>query len=181
LLYLVNNLIKETEILKGSSLLAIHIDHNFRRTSAQDVDHCRKWAEKHSIAFSTYRIPWEMPPFSSLVITDRNKEEMGRVARYHAIFKVMKEENADVLLMAHHMDDQVETALMRQHRRKDDNAQTTLLGMAGMRPVRRWGMGNFPPHYMRYFGQEGMSRWICRPLLDFSKVSPLFLRAASLI
>jgi tRNA(Ile)-lysidine synthase len=99
---------------------------------------------------------------------------MGRIARYHAIFNVMKEENISVLLMAHHMDDQVETALMRQHRKNDNNGAITLLGMAGMRSCRRWGMGNFPVHHMRYFGHEGMSRWICRPFLDFSKVILLF-------
>ena len=99
---------------------------------------------------------------------------MGRIARYRALFDVMKREDADVLFMAHHMDDQIETALMRQARQQEVGEQTTLIGMAGMRPCRRWGMGNYPKTEMRYMGYEGMNRWICRPLLDFSKVGLVF-------
>lgn len=169
LLHLVNGLIKRTN-LKEVSLVAIHIDHKFRETSHLDVQHCHEWTKERSIPFVSYQIPWTQPPYSSLSVTARNHEEMGRVARYRAIFDVMKEENADVLLMAHHMDDQIETALMRQARQIEQGEQTTSIGMAAMRPCRRWGMGNLPRGHMRYFGHEGMTRWVCRPLLDFPKV-----------
>jgi tRNA(Ile)-lysidine synthase len=82
------------------------------------------------------------------------------------------EQNIDVLLMAHHLDDQIETALMRQRRSKPAhaNARLSTTGLAGMRGCRRWGMGDRLGDEMRFYGIEGMSRWISRPLLTFPKV-----------
>jgi tRNA(Ile)-lysidine synthase len=105
-------------------------------------------------------------------MTGKNKEEMARMARYRILFDIMKEKGAGVLLMAHHLDDQVETAIMRHRRSKFDKnrAPNTAIGLAGMRNCRRWGMGKSPDNGIWYYGLEGMSRWLCRPLLEFPKV-----------
>lgn len=154
------------------SLLAIHVDHSFRPTSQQHAEHCRQWTQSRSIPSVITKIPWQSPLFSSLRVTDRNKEEMARIARYRMLFDVMKEKEANVLLMAHHLDDQVETAIMRHRRSQRDESRgaNAAIGLAGMRYCRRWGMGRSPDDGVWYYGLEGMSRWISRPLLDFPKV-----------
>jgi tRNA(Ile)-lysidine synthase len=83
----------------------------------------------------------------------------------------MTREDISVLLMAHHLDDQIETGLMRLAR------GSGVIGASGMRPVRRWGMGSIKGAGSAneeleqwFYGVSGMSRWVSRPLLEFPKV-----------
>ena len=73
----------------------------------------------------------------------------------------------NVIALAHHADDQVETALMRF------GMGTTELGAAGMRACRRWGMGTADARLgeqaLGWAGLGGMNKWIVRPLLDVAK------------
>jgi tRNA(Ile)-lysidine synthase len=75
----------------------------------------------------------------------------------------MRTEGIDSIFMAHHADDQIETAMMRLSR------SSGMTGVAGMRKVRRWGMG-MRVGAIGWYGAEGMRKWIVRPLLDFKKV-----------
>ncbi|CAG7852165.1 SubName: Full=Uncharacterized protein {ECO:0000313/EMBL:CCA72084.1} [Serendipita indica DSM 11827] len=157
--------------LKGLGLVAIHIDHGFRSKSTQDAQHCENWAKSRSIPLVTCKIPWGEPPFPKLKSLNEHKEEMARLARMQLLFWVMQEKKASTILMAHHLDDQIETSVMRYRRLKDRTFASgiTPLGLAGMRPCRRWGMGLPPKSGLGFFGAEGMNHWISRPLLEVPK------------
>ena len=174
LLHLMHRMIRETKdpILRNLGLVAIHIDHAFRSESAQDAQHCQNWAESRSIPLVTRKVRWGEPPLPELKSLAHHKEEMARLARMNLLFSVMKEKNASTILMAHHFDDQIETSVMRYRRLKDPDFTTgiTPLGLAGMRPCRRWGMGLPSKNRLGFFGAEGMNHWVSRPLLDFPKV-----------
>jgi len=65
-------------------------------------------------------------------------------------------------------------------------AGSSILGLGGMRPVRRFGMalgkseGAGESHY-GWFGHGGLERWIVRPLLDVSKVRERETKRARLL
>lgn len=176
-----NKLLQENRhpSLNDLSLLAIHVDHGFRSASQQNAEHCEQWANSRSIPHIIRRIPWSTKPFPSLPSPGAKLEEIARAARYRTLFEVLKEEDIKVILMAHHMDDQIETALMRYKRIEHCDFDLSSVGLAAMRGCRRWGMGKPPDYGLQMHGVEGMSRWVCRPLLEFSKVRgfviPLFL------
>ena len=81
----------------------------------------------------------------------------------------MRQHEADAIAFGHHADDQLETFLMRLAN------GTGFLGLGGMKPVRRFGMGDGSPGRMGWYGIDGMSRWVVRPLLGFSKVRSLIV------
>lgn len=175
LLHLISQTIRESDDaeLRNLSLLALHVDHGFQNTSSETARACKSFAFKRSIPYRTLKIPWWDPPYPPLptIIRGSGLEEIGRAARYRILFDAMTREGISTLLMAHHLDDQIETGLMRL-------AQGSgVIGMSGMRPVRRWGMGNITGAGSAneeleqwFYGVSGMSRWVSRPLLEFPKV-----------
>lgn len=78
----------------------------------------------------------------------------------------MLDDKVNVLCTGHHLDDQIETAIMRLNRK------SSKLGLAGMRKLRRWGMGDDRAYGdgLGWAGIWGMDRWIARPLLGVPKV-----------
>ena len=134
---------------------------------------CESFASKLSIPYRTLKIPWWEPPYPTLptIIQGSGVEEIARAARYNILFDAMTREGVGVLLVAHHLDDQIETGLMRVA------LGSGVIGASGMRPVRRWGMGSIKgPGSVNeeldkwFYGVPGMSRWVSRPLLEFPKV-----------
>ena len=92
----------------------------------------------------------------------------------------MKSHNVDTLVMGHHADDQVETMLMRIIR-QGGRLQEFRPGYAGMKRIRRWGMGSGSPSDLGWAGIEGMNKWIVRPLLDVTKVGSFLHEIRSLL
>ncbi|KAG9318628.1 hypothetical protein JVU11DRAFT_721 [Chiua virens] len=82
-------------------------------------------------------IPWGSPPFPPLPAAG-SIERTARDARYNILFHSIKCARISFLSLGHHADDQLETAIMRIA------CGSSLIGAAGMRPLRRWGMGS--PH-----------------------------------
>ena len=109
-------------------------------------------------------IPWGHEPFPPKPEHGAPLEEIARAARQNRLLNAMLEHNIHCIGFGHHADDQVETAIMRLMKGSGET------GAAGMRPVRRWGMGNSG---LDAAGVHGMSRWIVRPLLEVSKVGIL--------
>jgi len=119
LLHLLANLSKEHNI----TLIAAHLDHEWRMESAQDVEFCRTLAQRLQIDFITRKI-------SDLGLAFKfngSKEEIARKARRHFFDSVKKDTGADSIALAHHAQDQQETFFIRMLR------GATLTGLTAMK------------------------------------------------
>ncbi|MGD2046826.1 MAG: tRNA lysidine(34) synthetase TilS [Gemmatimonadota bacterium] len=114
----------------GIHWTAAHFDHAMRAGSADDA----RWVAGLCRA-------WDVPLRAATADTPPSSEEEAREARYAFLERVRDQLGADLVLTAHHADDQAETVLFRLLR------GTGAKGLRGI-PARR-------------------SRWIARPLLDF--------------
>jgi tRNA(Ile)-lysidine synthase TilS/MesJ len=112
----------------------------------------------------TMKLPWGQHGLPPKPGPGDKIEGIARMMRYNVIFNQLKTLEADAVAFGHHLDDQVETMLMRLGR------GATTYGLAAMRPCRRWGMGT---NSQEQYGLEGLSKWIVRPLLSFGKVYEL--------
>ncbi len=85
-------------------LLALHVDHGLSKHSTDWSRHCRDICDALNVSLTTEQVT---------VATDNGKglEAAARHARYAVFEKVMTE--GDVLLSAHHRDDQAETVLLQ--------------------------------------------------------------------
>ncbi|KZO98813.1 hypothetical protein CALVIDRAFT_553635 [Calocera viscosa TUFC12733] len=150
----------EKEQIKEPRIIGLTVDHGMRpESSAEAVDvglFCRDLGIEHQVL----KIPWGTPPYPE-VPKPVDFEKTARWARYWACFQAMQQAGANALLTGHQADDQLETAIMRAQ------SESGLVGMLGMRKLRRFGMGG--PHALMQFGERGLHTWMCRPLLTFSK------------
>ena len=118
-----------------------------------------------NVEHRTFIIPWSKHPYPAFP-DPASTELHARRARMRALFDQMSEEGAAAIAFGHHADDQVETVMMRY------SSGSRVLGLRGMLPVRRWGMGSSDgDRELDFFGEAGMSRWVVRPFLSVPKVS----------
>jgi tRNA(Ile)-lysidine synthase len=127
-------------------------------------NHAAKIAASLDTEHVSAKIPWSTPPYGPKPKPGAPLERIARDARYSLLFDSMNRTGSEAIAFGHHADDQVETMLMRLAK------GTTLLGLGGMKPVRRFGMGNSQEGTLGWFGPTGMNRSIIRPLLGVSKV-----------
>ena len=106
-------------------LKAIHIDHGLSPQSREWGEHCADVCEKLAVPLIVERV--------SVRVGDKGPEDAAREARYRALGKHMSPNN--VLVTAHHRDDQVETVLLHLVR------GTGAHGLAGMAPLREFANG----------------------------------------
>ncbi|MGH1648253.1 tRNA lysidine(34) synthetase TilS [Enterococcus gilvus] len=116
-----------------------HINHQLRKESKAEAAFLRAYCEKQQIPF--YLKVWEKP-------AEKNVEAEARNVRYGFFKEIMQKEKYDLILTAHHGDDQLETLLMRLTR------GGSLAGHEGIARQQRFGNGI-----------------LLRPLLLFSKES----------
>jgi tRNA(Ile)-lysidine synthase len=121
-----------------SHVIALHIDHGLDPQSPRWAEHCARSAAALGIAFR-----------SASVTIPKGSEQGGieaaaRDARYRALAGLMSA--GDVLLTAHHGDDQLETLLLRMLRGS---------GVRGLTAI----------HELAAFGPG----YLARPLLDFTR------------
>lgn len=122
-------------------------------------------AERFGAQSVVQTIPWGTSPFPERPEAGSpGGERLIREARYNLLFAAMRQTGANAMAFAHHADDQVETSIMRMSQGSSNH------GLAGMRPVRRWGMGH-KDRALYQFGAEGMESWVVRPFLQVPKVS----------
>lgn len=119
------------------NLVAIHINHNLSPHAKSWANHCRKICEEYGIEYQEQSIQLNLNAGDSL-------EEEARNQRY-AIFANHLHQN-DMLLTAHHQDDQAETVLLQLFRGAGPK------GLAAMPALKSFGQA-----------QHG------RPLLSFSR------------
>ncbi|MCR4807435.1 MAG: tRNA lysidine(34) synthetase TilS [Lachnospiraceae bacterium] len=108
------------------TIVCVHIEHGIRgEESRADRDFVRDLCRKLDIGLKIYEE--DVPGLArerSLTL-----EEAGRYVRYEAFRKELEANDADVIAVAHHKDDQAETVLFNMIR------GSGLKGMSGMAPV----------------------------------------------
>ncbi len=106
---------------------ALHIDHGLHPDSERWTQHCRQIAAQLGVAFDSRRIEIHNARGQSL-------EASAREGRYATLGEMM--EPAELLLTAHHSDDQLETVLLRLLR------GSGVKGLRGIAPLTRLGPGH---------------------------------------
>lgn len=139
----------------GYSMRAVYVNHNIQPESRSWAVHCRDVCRALDVELEVLDVDASEPGKES-------PESWARHKRYAAIENVLAE--GDVLLTAHHRDDQLETFLLRLLR------GAGVLGLTSMRAVRRLGNGlharpllNYSRvQLLAYAGQNGLE-WIEDP------------------
>lgn len=120
LTYLLNALKEHYNI----TLIAVHLDHEWRTNSADDILFCAQLCKQLAIPFMSKK-------GSQLKITSKktgSQEELGRKMRRAFLEEVAQQYDAYAIALGHHMQDQQETFFIRLIR------SATLSGLTSMRP-----------------------------------------------
>lgn len=120
---------------------AIHVDHGLHADSARWSEQCRAQAQRLDVPCEVVRVDARPAPGAS-------PEAAARAVRYAALARRLQP--GEVLLVAHHGDDQLETVLLQWLRGGG------LRAVAGMRPVVPFAAG-----------------WLVRPMLEFTRAELL--------
>lgn len=113
--------------LYGLTLYAAHVNHCLRgREADEDEEYVRSFCVENSIGFFSKRV--DINAMSENL--NISCETAGREARYDFFKELMGRLHADKIALAHNLNDQAETMLMRIMR------GTGLEGLHGIRPVR---------------------------------------------
>ncbi len=132
---------------RSPDLRAVHVNHQLQVNSEQSEQFCRRVCEALGIELLVRRVD---------VRAERAEggaggiEEAARHARYAAFEEIL--ESGDLLLMAHHADDQAETVLFRLLR------GTGVRGLAGMPRERSLGAGRLVRPLLE-FDRARLSQW----------------------
>jgi tRNA(Ile)-lysidine synthase len=131
---------------KSISLFAFHVHHGISPNADTWLDHCKSVCVNSAINFD----------FAHVNLLDgghHSIEARARTARYRALGELCIKHRVDVLLTAHHQDDQAETVLLQLLRGS---------GVAGLS-----GMDAFN-YAANLLGDENLL--LARPLLDLTRV-----------
>ncbi len=115
-------LLRELSARQGFRLTAVHVNHGLRSASQEDEDYVRALCERWRIELIVRRVT--VPRMGNL-------EANAREARYRAFDQAMEESGADCLALAHHMDDQAETLLMRLMRASGPTGLSAMKEVSG--------------------------------------------------
>ena len=125
-------LLCDADWARGRSLRALHVDHGLHADSAQWAAHCQREAAALGLDITVLRV--------DVAVGSGGLEARARRARHAALQAALRP--GEVVVMAHHQNDQAETFLLRALRGAGER------GLGGMRALRRFGAG-----------------WLWRPLL----------------
>lgn len=125
--------------LYHSDVQAVHINHQLQANAGETEVFCRDLCTELGVPLTVRPVSVQLGAGPS-----EGLEEAARKARYNAFEALL--ESGDVLLMAHHGDDQAETVLFRMFR------GSGVAGLAGMPESRPLGKG-----------------YLARPLLGFER------------
>ena len=150
LLHSLHRLAKQQQL--PAALAALHINHQINPQAMPWQRFCAEFCEQRQIPFDVMTIKVDGCEASGL-------EERAREARYAAFEQWLEDD--DLLLMAHHLDDQLENLLLRLSRGAGPG------GLAGMPAFRRLGRGALVrpllnwsrPQLLSFAQAEGLS-WV---------------------
>jgi len=103
------------------NLVALTVDHGLRKEAAEEARQVGKWLKKHNIEHHILKWTGEKP--------NSNIQETARKARYKLLTDYCKKHEIKYLLVAHTLDDQAETFMLRLIRGSGVD------GLAAMSPV----------------------------------------------
>lgn len=110
----------------GANLVAINVEHGIRgESSVADSVFAEEFCKEYGIPFLGYSV--DAPTFSKQ--NGYTLEQGARILRYEIFDRALNEKKCDLIALAHHLDDQVETVFMRILR------GTGLNGLCGMKEV----------------------------------------------
>lgn len=163
LLYLLNAMSRTI----GFKLHIAHLDHMLRSDSGKDADFVRELGNKLGIHVAIGSIDVKK------LASKGSLEEAARNARLEFLFKVARKIKADKIALAHNLDDQAETVLMRILR------GTGLQGLSGIIPKRRlYGFEVIRPlvRVERRQIEAFLRKKKVRPRIDKTNLQDLYLR-----
>ncbi|HET6546662.1 MAG TPA: tRNA lysidine(34) synthetase TilS [Rhodanobacteraceae bacterium] len=153
---------------RARGLRAVHVDHRLHRDSANWSKHCGDLAR--SLGLDLLECATEV-----VSSPDLGPEASARRARYRAIEAVLAP--GEILALAHHLDDQAETVLLKLLRGAGPE------GLAAMRELRRFGPGFLwrpllavPRAVLRGYAEHHDLRWIDDPSNSDLHIARNFLR-----
>jgi len=111
-------------IRENLTLIAAHLDHEWRSSSVDDRLFCERWCADHKVTLVAQRAADIAVPLPRTC----SKEECGRVLRRAFFQDVKRQYAANTIALAHHADDQLETFFIRLIR------GASVAGLACMRP-----------------------------------------------
>ncbi len=151
-----------------SQILAIHINHQLHADADRWQAHCETVCRRLDVELEA--IPVDVDRASP-----RGPEAAAREARYAAIIERLRE--GDMLLSAHHRDDQAETLLLNLMRASGP------LGLSGIPQSRRLGAGRLlrplldvPHSELRQYAENEKLDWIDDPSNTETALDRNFLR-----
>ncbi len=150
------------------SVRAAHIDHDLHVNSCKWEEHCSETASALGVEYVSSRVQIKNQPGHSL-------EALAREARYQALKDLLLP--GEILLTAHHADDQLETLLFRLLR------GSGVKGMRGIASFRRFGNGflgrpllNVTRREIQEVGANWKLRWLDDPMNIDERFDRNFLR-----
>ena len=116
---------------EGYNFGVAHVNYHFRKESDEEERKLREHCDKNNVPLFVY---------DNKELVTSNIEEKAREIRYSFFKSVYDREGYDVLLVAHHKDDHLETYLMQKQRKNlplfyGINEKTTINGMVVIRPL----------------------------------------------
>jgi tRNA(Ile)-lysidine synthetase-like protein len=105
----------------NSNIVIAHVNHNKRPESKNEYSYIEKMAKKHRIPFEGYSIDGTIK---------ENFQHESRLKRYEFFRAIASKHKSTKIAVAHHLDDQVETVLMRIVR------GTSFSGYSGIKQIR---------------------------------------------
>lgn len=92
------------ENLPKENIVIAHVNHQRRKESEDEEKFIKEYSKEHNLKLEVLKLPKEY---------EGNFQEWARNMRYEFFESVVKKYSLDVMLLAHHADDNLETILMR--------------------------------------------------------------------
>lgn len=157
--------IRKTEPLK---LRAIHINHNLSSNAQSWSEHCERICKQYKIDYVEHAVQIDLASGDSL-------EEEAREKRYEVFASCLRD--GDLLLTAHHQDDQAETVLLQLLR------GAGLKGLAAMPDIKTFARGfharpllGFTRADLRQYANTHQLKWVDDESNHNIKLSRNFIR-----
>jgi tRNA(Ile)-lysidine synthase len=117
-------LLNEWAKKNNKEIIALTVDHKLRKDSTDEALKVKEWLLKYNIKHTI--LTWSHDGIESRL------QEQARTARYDLMTDYCKHEGIDILTTAHHLEDQLETFLMRLSKGSGPD------GLCGIRPYKEW-------------------------------------------